>query len=284
MAEKNSDAGAALELESINFNQWMLESSMQVNADIKTSERLLAAKGQALSGGRYKKEVDIIFTSIGSVLEKAIALRQDLSARVPALLEPASLSVFKEKLERFVDGGINGVRQRSERNPMGVAVIAAIVQEAESTARIAKGRLNQRLAALPLEAKFGLQRTGESKVTTFNISNSTIANLNLGNVVGDLNASIQQLNTEGRKDLAEEVKKMTEGLGSSQDLDDLKRKDMLEHLALVAEEAAKPPEKRKLGPLRASMEALKSGVTVGTQLLTLWQGVEHALKAAGIIH
>ena len=284
MAEKNSDAGAALELESINFNQWMLESSMQVNADIKTSERLLAAKGHALSSGRYKKEVDIIFTSIGSVLEKAIALRQDLSARVPALLEPASLSVFKEKLERFVDGGINGVRQRSERNPMGVAVIAAIVQEAESTARIAKGRLNQRLAALPLEAKFGLQRTGESKVTTFNISNSTIANLNLGNVVGDLNASIQRLNAEGRKDLAEEVKKMTEGIGSSQDLDDLKRKDMLEHLALVAEEAAKPPEKRKLGPLRASMEALKSGVTVGTQLLTLWQGVEHALKAAGIIH
>jgi hypothetical protein len=105
MAEKNSDVGAALELESINFNQWMLESSMQVNADIKTSERILAAKGQALSGGRYKKEVDIIFTSIGSVLEKAIALRHDLSARVPALLEPASLTVFKEKLERFVDGG-----------------------------------------------------------------------------------------------------------------------------------------------------------------------------------
>src|ERR1039457_4178773 len=55
---------------------------------------------------------------------------------------------------------------------------------------------------------------------TFNISNSTIANLNLGTVVGDLNSSIQQLNVEGRKELAEEFRKMTEALGSSQELND----------------------------------------------------------------
>ena len=36
-------------------------------------------------------------------------------------------------------------------------------------------------------------------INTFNISNSTLTNLNLGTVVGDLDGSIQQLNDAGRK-------------------------------------------------------------------------------------
>jgi hypothetical protein len=118
---------------------------------------------------------------------------------------------------------------------------------------------------------------------TVHISNSTISGLNLGNVVGDLNSSIQQLNTEGRNELADTLKKMTEAVAVSTELDDSVRKDVLEQLSVVSGEAAKPAEMRKMGPLKTSFEAVKSGVALGTQLLTLWQGVEHALKAAGII-
>ena len=115
------------------------------------------------------------------------------------------------------------------------------------------------------------------------ISNSTISNLNLGNVVGDLNSSIQQLSTEGRNDLAEALRKLTEAVGASEQMNDEVRKEVLEHLSIVSGEAAKPAGSRKMGPLKTSLEAVKSGVALGTQLLTLWQGVEHALKAAGVI-
>lgn len=282
MNHPNASFSDARQLEDINFNLWISEAAVEMNAKIQASERSLAARGLGQSGARFKAEVDIIFASIEGIVEKVIACRRELGAKVPALLEPGNLKGLKDKLDRYVDGGVNGLRQRMTLQPRGAAG-SALIQEAERKAYAVKARLNQKLAALPLEARLGVHQTEEPRVTTFNISHSTIANLNLGNVVGDLNSSIQQLNTEGRNELAEGFRKMTEAIGSSQDLDDDARKELLEHLAVVSGEAAMAPEKRKIGPLKTSVEAIKSGIGVATQLLTLWQGVEHALKSAGIL-
>lgn len=102
--------------------------------------------------------------------------------------------------------------------------------------------------------------------------------------MGDLNGSIQQLNAAGHKELADEIGKMSETVASSKELSDEARKELLEHLSVVSAEAAQPPEKRKMGPLRTSVEAMKSGIAVVAQLVSIWQAVEHALKAAGVIH
>jgi hypothetical protein len=120
--------------------------------------------------------------------------------------------------------------------------------------------------------------------TTINISQSTIATLNLGTVVGEINSSIQTLTNAGQDDLAKSIRQLTEAISASTDLDESIRKDMLEHLALVSAEAALPAGKRKMAPLRSSIEVLRSTVSLGTQLVTLWQAVEHALKAVGILH
>lgn len=128
-----------------------------------------------------------------------------------------------------------------------------------------------------------MHKASATNVTTLHISNSTIANLNLGNVVGDLNSSIQELATTGRAELAEEIRKLTDALGSSPEVGDDVRKEMLEHLSVVSEESAKPPEQRKTGPLKSSLGALKSGIGVAAQLFGIYQGLEHALKAGGVI-
>ena len=120
--------------------------------------------------------------------------------------------------------------------------------------------------------------------TTINISNNTIATLNLGSIVGELNSSIQTLTNAGRDELAQSVRRLTDAIAALPDLSDTLRRDLLEHLAFVSTEVALPTEKRKMGPLQSSIEALKSSVAVASQLVTLWQPVEHALKAVGIIH
>jgi hypothetical protein len=120
--------------------------------------------------------------------------------------------------------------------------------------------------------------------TTINISQSTIATLNLGTVVGELNSSIQTLTNAGHDDLAKSIRQLTEAITASPHLNESLRKDLLEHLALISSEAALPVEKRKMGPLRSSVAILRSSMSVATQLVTLWQAVEHALKAAGILH
>jgi hypothetical protein len=126
-----------------------------------------------------------------------------------------------------------------------------------------------------------MHRGGQPQVTTLNISNSTIATLNLGTVVGDLNSSIQSLSAGGQNELAEAVRQLTEAISSSAELGC--RREMLEHVAYISEQAALPAEKRKMGPLKASIEALKAGVTIVVQLLPLWSKVEQALKANGIL-
>jgi hypothetical protein len=271
----------ARQLEDIYFNQWISEGAVEMSAKMQALERSLAARGLGQSGARFQAEVDIIFGSIEGIVERAIGCRRELGARVPALLEPSNLNGLKDKLNRCVDDGVNGVRQRMTLQPTGAAG-PNFIQEAERKAYALKARLSQKLAALPLEGRLGVHQREESKTTTFNISNSTIANLNLGNVVGDLNSSIQHLNSEGRNEMAEGFRKMTEAIGSSQDLNDDARKELLEHLVVVSGEAAKPPEKRKMAPLKTSVEAIRSGIGIATQLLTLWEAAERALKSAGI--
>ena len=39
-----------------------------------------------------------------------------------------------------------------------------------------------------------------------------------------------------------------------------------------------------MAPLKTSIEAIKTGISVATQLVGLWQAVETGLKAAGVIH
>jgi hypothetical protein len=121
-------------------------------------------------------------------------------------------------------------------------------------------------------------------MSTFNISNSAIANLNLGNVMGDLNGSIEQIATTGQKPLAEEFAKMADAIAASKDISDAAKKELLEHLSMVSAESAKPAEQRRMGPLKSSIEAIKSALLVAGQLASVWPPLEHALKNAHIIH
>jgi hypothetical protein len=283
MSDSKSTLADARNLEDIHFNEWIVESARETEGKIKANERKLAAQGLALSGNRVSSETEIIFTSIEAVIDKAIVDRRELSAKVPALLESETLTELKDKLERYIQVGVDGVRSRSIL-PARSGLASLFIREAETRAGAIKARLKGRLSGLPLEAKLGLHQSGGSTVNNFNISYSTIANLNLGTVVGDLNSSIQQLNTAGQKALAEEFRKMTGAIGGSQDLNDEARKEMLEHLSVVSEESAKPPEQRKMGPVKSSLTALKSALGVAAPLFSVYQGLEHALKAAGVIH
>lgn len=273
----------ALQLEDIKLSQLLSAAAEKREKDIRASAGNLAARGLSQSGMRFKIEVDLIFTSTEGVVDQMIDYRKELGARVPALLERGNLGTLRTKLDQLADGALNGVRQRATMAPRGAAA-ASLMQEAERKAYALKARINQKMAALPLEAKLGMHRAEEPNVTTINISHSTIANLNLGTVVGDLNGSIQHLSGTGQGNLAEDLKKLIEAVSASGELADGERKDILEHLAMVSGEAAKPADTRKMAPLKTSIEAIKTGISVATQLVGLWQAVETALKVAGVIH
>src|SRR4051812_25498762 len=117
MSDATAGFGDARKLEDMRFNQWIVDSAGEVRQKVQASERSLAARGLAMSGMRFSAEVDIIFSSIEEVVAKAIAFRQELGAKVPALLEPGNLKILQDKLDQYVEGGVRGVRARAQNPP-----------------------------------------------------------------------------------------------------------------------------------------------------------------------
>jgi hypothetical protein len=108
-------------------------------------------------------------------------------------------------------------------------------------------RLRKRTMAKSLPPHLG-------EKTIFNISNSTIANLNLGTVLGDLNASVQNLQTHGSQQIPDTIGKLTTVINESIQIRDADRKDLLENLALVSKEVSSQPDQRRPGLLKSPLD------------------------------
>ncbi len=276
----------ALELERIEFSRWMNEAVTEANAEIKILERAMASRGVSNSGGRYLSELEIRFSKMADwVIEKAIAKRTESGRRFPGLFTEYRLNQPCDKLHQHVDGVVKGQQMQMAmggRSYGGVSV--TLNRQAETKAYALKAKVNQALEALRLEARLGMHAEEKKEnPVTFNISNSTIASLNLGTVVGDLTASVQTLNGHGQKEFAEMVKAVTEAIVTSTEVQGDYQKEILEHLSVVSTAAALPPDKRMMSPLKGSITFLRESLNSATQLATLWPVVEHALKAAGIL-
>ena len=115
------------------------------------------------------------------------------------------------------------------------------------------------------------------------ISNSTITNLNLGTVLGDLNASVQSLQNNGAPQIADIIQKLTSGISNSTAIKDADRKDLLENLALISNEVSSEPDKRKPGLLKASLSFMTVGLAAAIELVPLCHDLHEKLKAAGFI-
>jgi hypothetical protein len=283
-AENDTRLTSALELERITFTQALTEAVAVAEQESKAAQVEMFKKGLNNSGGRIHREIDIRFGVVEKVAAAALEKRRELGRRVPTLLSSPHLNQLKERLNRHVDGMLVAIpdRIKAAGQPLVPGMEQAVVRSAQQKASALQSKIHNELEALRLEAKLGMHE--QEKPMTFNISNSTIASLNLGIVLGDLNASVQTLTNHGEADLAQSIKTLAEAVATSAEVTEATRKDLLEHLALVSGEAALPPEKRKNGPLKMSIGALKTGLAGAATLVELWSKIEHLLTAMHILH
>jgi hypothetical protein len=151
-------------------------------------------------------------------------------------------------------------------------------------ADVFKGSLRSKLKTIALEGAIGMHRESQQQHITLNVANSTIASLNLGTVIGNLNGSIQTLATAGQTDLADAVRQLSDAIGASSELADDAKKEMIETVAYVSEQATLPAESRKLGPLRASVLMIKQNLGTIVGLANLVLKFQEALRHTGIPH
>ena len=121
-----------------------------------------------------------------------------------------------------------------------------------------------------LERVVGSQRAAASpSQITINIHGNTIAALNLGTVVGNIEASIATLQ-QGDPDVARALKELVEAILADETLGD-QRRDVVESLNQVAEEAKKPPGSRSIGLVKILLIGVGYVLIHSANLAQIWQ-------------
>ncbi len=103
-----------------------------------------------------------------------------------------------------------------------------------------------------------------------NVDRSVIGAINTG-VVENLDVAMTNIRVGGDEQLADALRRMTEAVIQSTDLVTGQKNDALDHLAVIAEQAAKPKEQRSIGALKTIIQAFERIVRNSAALLALWQ-------------
>lgn len=117
-------------------------------------------------------------------------------------------------------------------------------------------------------------------VVQLNIQSSNIANLNIGSQVGTINAALGSVSERGSADeFAEALKSLTEAVVSDTLLPNSSKREVVEALSTVAEQAAKPPEQRSMGILKPIVTWIPTAIAAAASLAALWEKFEPTIKA-----
>lgn len=113
---------------------------------------------------------------------------------------------------------------------------------------------------------------------TINISGGQIGNLNLGEIIGDLQATLRAVTDQGGDTVAECLKQLSEAIVRSKGLEDSAKAESLDQVKEVASQAATEPAKRKKGILKSILATLKSTLSGINDIAGVWVHAEEILN------
>ena len=107
---------------------------------------------------------------------------------------------------------------------------------------------------------------------TVHIQSSNVANLNLGSQVGTINAALQTISggDAQQKEFARALEQLTQAVLAEPALQSAEKQEVMDALSTIAEQAAKKPEARSKGMLKAAVAWLPTAVSAAKNLTELW--------------
>jgi hypothetical protein len=102
------------------------------------------------------------------------------------------------------------------------------------------------------------------------VDRSVIGAINTG-VVENLDVAMTNIRAGGDEELVDALRQMTEAVIRTADLATEQKNEALDHLAVIAEQAARPKERRSIGALKAVIAAFERVILTSAALLALWQ-------------
>jgi hypothetical protein len=137
-----------------------------------------------------------------------------------------------------------------------------------------------RVLGCELQPLPGLDEDLRGNRPTIHIQNSNVANLNLGSQIGNITAALQHISEGDRsqKDFARAMEELTQAVVAAS-LADADKQEIVDALSTVTDQAAKKPEARSKGTVKAVVAWLPTALSTASQLMTVWDKVGPIIKA-----
>lgn len=116
-------------------------------------------------------------------------------------------------------------------------------------------------------------------LNNINVSNSTIGAVNTG-TIRNLDISIDEMKTQGKDDLAEVVKELTEAIVESNELNEAMKNDIAEQLEYLVAQATTESKNRPMGIIKSILAGIRDPIAISAGLLTIWDKAEPLFHAA----
>lgn len=116
---------------------------------------------------------------------------------------------------------------------------------------------------------------------SINITNSNVANINLGEQIGHIESLVQAIaakNTNEDQKFAQAVRTLTEAIKNEPQLSDSDKKEAAQVLAEIAEQAQAQPEKRSSGKIKALLGGFPMMIAAAANITKLWEAWGPAIK------
>jgi len=238
------------------------------------------------------------------LLEDRIAIGQDIAGRIHAgAFVPGAADGFSQEISRWSSYNAELLRQlfdtdevAGDYNYFGIAFIGGYESEFERLKELQEraldrvNRLRTVVEKLPLyeltseptlvpakpEPSYGEPVVRPS--TVIKISHSTFGTLNTGEVLGSINSHVAATTGVTAEEFRIATKELAAQIAQDGAFTDQQRRELLEDLDFLAETAAKPPEKRRLGMVRRTLAAMPDLLRVSAAGIDAWDKYSEPIR------
>lgn len=213
--------------------------------------------------------------------QKAADIRRDICKRVPELGTAESLARWRDKMQATLDAHFAAVHSSMARLLGNEDQLRKMILDGdESLARFSKIRavVAREAELITAEVSLGMHEHPEKRPGITVRIDTLVGPVNLGTILGDMNTAIASLiqGADGER-LAQGLKELAEAIGAAQELGE-QRDEILEGLAMVSQEATKPPGERRSRLVKFLLERWKPILMSTAALAEIWTAVEPLLK------
>jgi hypothetical protein len=237
-------------------------------------------RGVFHSGMHVDGQIEIQVRTLQELMNRWIAIRRELVGSIPELGSTDQLSQLRRDIEQMLDAqwarASDAVMRSAGASATDVQRVLASGQHADTLLRL-KSEAGREIGILQTEVRLRMHEPARpASGITINIQESTVGALNLGNVMGDLRATVVSLHDAGNAELATILKDLIERVAAAAELGD-ERREIIESLTVVAEQATLPEDRRKPGMVRKLMTGFGPVLSRIAELAQVWEAAGPAI-------